>query len=228
MPVGSHTILVFALALRAADPSVLAPSLTADLDGDGTTETARATAARGSVRLEILDGAGRVLAEAKAPAPPGPVVPITLTSAPLGSPGALLVLSAATDTTACRTVWRYHDRTLASLPIRDAAGKELPACAPPGGWIEEFRPEEGRPSVLVRERVEKTANGALKTREVYAFAGFSLDFDPARSSIQIEGIPIPSWYDATFYARGALETLKGRYGLAAMKNETTLHVEADA
>ena len=228
MPAGSHTILVLALALRAAEPSALSPSLTADLDGDGTNETARATAARGSVRLEILDGAGRVLAEAKAPAPAGAVVPITLTSAPLGSPGALVVLAAATDTSQCRTVWRYHDRALTSLPIRDAAGKELPACAPPGGWTEEFRPEEGRPSVLVRERVEKTARGALRTREVYAFAGFSLDFDPARSSIQIEGIPIPSWYGATFYTRGALETLKLRYGLAALKKETTLRVEADA
>jgi hypothetical protein len=228
MLVGFPAIFAFALALRAAEPSVLSPSLTADLDGDGTMETARATAARGSVRLEILDDGGRLLAEARAPAPPGAIVPITLTSAPLGSPGALVVLVAATDAMSCRTVWRYHDRTLASLPIRDAAGKELPACAPPGGWTEEFRAEVARPSVLVRERVEKTSRGALKTREVYAFAGFSLDFDPARSSIQIEGIPIPSWYGATFYTRGALETLSLRYGLAAMQRETTLHIEADA
>src|SRR4029453_8913319 len=155
MLVGIPAILAFALALRAAEPSVLSPSLTVDLDGDGTTETARATAARGSVQLEILDDGGRRLAEAKAPAPPGTIVPITLTSAPLGSPGALIVLVAATDTMSCRTVWRYHARTLASLPIRDAAGKDLPACAPPGGWTEDFRAEEGRPSVLVRERVEK-------------------------------------------------------------------------
>jgi hypothetical protein len=228
MLVGIPAILAFALALRAAEPSVLSPSLTVDLDGDGTTETARATAARGSVQLEILDDGGRRLAEAKAPAPPGTIVPITLTSAPLGSPGALIVLVAATDTMSCRTVWRYHDRTLASLPIRDAGGKDLPACAPPGGWTEDFRAEEGRPSVLVRERVEKTSRGALKAREVYAFAGFSLDFDPARSSTQIEGIPIPSWYGATFYTRGALETLSLRYGLAAMQRETTLHIEADA
>ncbi len=228
MLVGFPAILAFALALRAAEPSVLSPSLTADLDGDGTTETARATAARGSVRLEILDASGRRLADAKAPAPPGAVVPITLTSAPLGSPGALVVLVAATDTMACRTVWRYHDGTLASLPIRSAAGKELPACAPPAGWTEEFRAEQGRPSVLVRERVEKTSRGGLKTREVYAFAGFSLDFDPSRSAVEIEGIPIPSWYGATFYTRGALETLSLRYGLAAMRRETTLRIEADA
>ena len=228
MLVGFPAILAIALALRAAEPSALSPSLTADLDGDGTKETARATAARGSVRLEILDAAGRRLADAKAPAPPGAVVPITLTSAPLGSPGALVVLVAATDTMACRTVWRYRDGTLASLPIRGAGGKELPACAPPAGWTEEFRAEEGRPSVLVRERVEKTSRGTLRIREVYDFAGFSLELDPKRSSTQIEGIPIPSWYSATFYTRGALETLAVRYGLAAMRPETTLHIEADA
>jgi len=152
MLVGLPAILAVALAVRAAEPSVLSPTLTADLDGDGTMETARATAARGSVRLEILDAGGRRLADAQAPAPSGAVVPITLTSAPLGSPGALLVLVAATDAMSCRTIWRYHDRTLASLPIRDAAGKELPACAPPSGWTEEFRSEPGRPGTPLRSR----------------------------------------------------------------------------
>jgi len=80
----------------------------------------------------------------------------------------------------------------------------------------------------VSASVEKTARGTLRTRETYAFAGFILDFDPKRSAVDIEGIPIPSWYGATFYSRSALETLSQRYGLAAMQRETTLTIEADA
>ena len=217
---------ILALAL-AAEPSAIAPSVSADLDGDGRVETVRASASRGSVKLEVTDPAGRRLSDAKAPAPPGAVVPLTLTTAPVGSAGALVVLTAATDSMVCRTVWRFRDGTLSLLPIRDAKGKALPDCSPPG-WKEEFRKEEGAPAFLVREKTEKTTAGTLRTRETYAFAGFSLDFDAARSSSEIEGIPIPSWFAATLYTRGALETLYGRYGLAAMRAETTLRIVTDA
>ncbi|MFY9552366.1 MAG: hypothetical protein WAU32_14560, partial [Thermoanaerobaculia bacterium] len=100
-------ILALAPSLRVAEPSALAPSLSADLDGDGTVETVRATAARGAVKLEVLDAEAHRLAVAKAPAPAGQVVPITLTSAPLGSAGALVEVVAATDASVCRTIWRY-------------------------------------------------------------------------------------------------------------------------
>ncbi|MFY9551125.1 MAG: hypothetical protein WAU32_08250, partial [Thermoanaerobaculia bacterium] len=113
-------------------------------------------------------------------------------------------------------------------PVRDASGKERPDCEPAGGWTARFEKEaEGRPSALVREHLEKTARGTLRTRETYAFAGFSLDFDPKRSSAELEGIPIPSWYPATLYTRSALETLYGRFGLAALRQEPTLRIEAD-
>jgi hypothetical protein len=218
------------LALRLAGPSSIpsTSSVSADLDGDGAAETVTAAPARDGIRVEVRDAAGRRLARAKAPVPSGDVVPFELLTAPLGSVGALLAVTAATDVSACRTIWRFRDGTLARIPVRDAAGRQRPDCESPGGWSERFeRPSEGRPSALVRERVEKTARGNLRTRETYAFAGFSLDFDPKRSSVEIDGIPIPSWYPATLYTRAALERLYGRFGLAALREEPTLRIEAD-
>ncbi len=53
-------------AANAAQTSGIAPSLNADLDGDGASETVTAVPSRGSVRLEVRDAAGRALADAKA------------------------------------------------------------------------------------------------------------------------------------------------------------------
>jgi hypothetical protein len=219
--------LVGALAF-AAEPSAIAPSLTADLDGDGTAETVTAAPAKGAVRLRVRDAAGARLADAKAPAPAADVVPVALTSGPLGSAGALVEVAAATDTMECRTIWRYRGGELTKLPIRDASGRALPDCAPPSGWVSRWEREgAGRPAAWARERSETAAAGALRTREIYAFAGFSLDFDPARSQVEIGGIPIPSWYAATLYPRAALETLYGRFRLADMRREPTLRIETD-
>ncbi len=206
--------------------------LAVDLDGDGTEETVTAAPGRrdGDVRLEVRDSKGKKVANAKAPAPTpgGDVVQVVLTAGALGSPGSLIEVAASTDASECVSVWRFKQRGLARLPIRGADGKELPDCARPGEWTWTWNQEaEGRPSALVRERTEKVENGVLRTRETFAFAGFSLDRDARRSGSEINGVPIPSWYPATFYARPALEILYGRFDLSRMRSEPTLRVEAD-
>ena len=225
-------------AAAVAAPSSVAPNgaqfsgvsanFAADLDGDGATETVIAVPSRGTVRLEVRDAAGRHLADAKAPSPPGEVVPVTLTSGPLGSAGALIEVVAATDKSECRSIWRYRDGRLTPLPIRDASGRALPDCGAPAGWTSSWlREGDGRPAAWARERTQTTATGPLLTRDVYAFAGFSLDFDAARSSSIISGVPIPDWYAATLYSRAALETLYSRFRLGEMRREPTLRFRTD-
>ena len=222
------TSVALLLTFAAAEPGAVAPSLSADLDGDGVAETVTAVPSPGTVRLQVRDAGGRRLAEAKAPAPSAQVVPVALTAAPIGSAGALLEVDAATDTSACRSVWRYRNGVLERLPIRDAGGKPLADCESGGDWTYSWETEAaGRPSALVRERVERVPAGELRTRDTFAFAGFSLDRDPRRSRAEINGIPIPSWYRTELYTRPALERLYGRFGLAALSDEPTLTIEAD-
>jgi hypothetical protein len=221
------TGLVLSFALAAAEPAAVAASLSADLDGDGAAETVTASPARGALRLEVREAGGR-RADATAPSPSGDVVPVTLTAAPIGSAGALLEVGAATDASDCRSIWRYRDGKLERLPIRDGAGQPLPDCGRPGVWTYVWESEAaGRPSAWVRERVETVASGQLRTREIFVFAGFSLDFDPKRSRAEIGGIPIPAWYRATLYTRAALEQLYARFDLAAADREPTLAIETD-
>jgi hypothetical protein len=135
---------------------------------------------------------------------------------------------ASTDASECVSVWRFKDGALARLPIRGAAGTPLPDCGRPGEWTRTWEREaEGRPSALARERTEKVDGGVLRVREVFAFAGFSLDEDARRSGSEINGVPIPSWYRAIFYARPALEILYSRFELARMRPQPTLSIEAD-
>ncbi len=220
--------LLASILLFPAGPSTIAPSLTVDLDGDGTKESVTAESARGFVRLQVRDAAGRKLADAKAPSPAGEIVPLALTSGPLGSAGALVEVVAATDAMECRTFWRYRDGALASLPLLDAAGKTVPACSLPAGWTARWEAASGgRSAAWLRERTETAAGGPLEVREAYAFAGFSLDFDAARSATRIAGVPIPAWYAATLYSRAALEILYSRFRLEGMRAEPTLSIEAD-
>ena len=220
--------LLALLLLCPAGPSTIAPSLTVDLDGDGTNEGVTAESARGFVRLQVRDAAGRQVADAKAPSPAGDVVALSLTSGPLGSAGALIEVAASTDAMDCRTFWRYRDGALGSLALRDAAGQTLPACAAPGGWSSRWEAASGgRSAAWVRERTETVAGGPFEVREAYAFAGFSLDFDAERSATRIGGVPIPAWYAATLYSRSALEILYSRFRLEAMRSEPTLAIEAD-
>jgi hypothetical protein len=220
--------VLFFSFLAGVDPSTARPSVAADLDGDGAVETIMATPSPDGVRLEVRDAAGRARASAVAAAPGSGTVTAVLAAAPIGSAGALVELTARAGSSECRTVWRYRDGRLTRLPLRDAGGQELPDCAGADGWT--YRWEDGgagRPSILVRETVENTATESFRRREAFAFAGFSLDYDPAHSSSEINGVPIPSWYPAILYTRGALETLYGRFDLAAMRSEPTLKFEAD-
>jgi hypothetical protein len=228
-PTGVLLTLLAAAPSSAATPqSAALPTVSADLDGDGSVETATASSARGGIRVEVRDGRGRRIADARAPAPPGDVVPFTLTTAPIGSAGALLEVSAATDSSECVSIWRLRGRALSRVPILDAAGKPLPDCAPPAGWTWRWEAQPGRPSELVRERTETVAAGSLTSREAYAFAGFSLERVSARSGGEINGIPIPSWFPETLLTRSALETLYARFGLEAMRREPELRIETDA
>jgi hypothetical protein len=215
------------LLLRlATDP--LAPSLTADFDGDGREETVTAVPRRGAVRLEVRDASGRQRGDANAPAPSADVVHVELSAGSLGSAGALLAVTAATDASECLSVWRYRAETLAQLPLHDAAGKDVPDCSRPGVWTFRWEKEaEGRPAALVRERSEKSEQGTLRIREVFAFAGFSLDADAKRSSREIEGVPIPAWYAAVLYPASALEALYARFDLSRLRAEPTLAIVAD-
>lgn len=225
MPIRVALVLgLAALAPREA----LAPSLTADLDGDGSVEIVTALSTRGTVRVEVRGEDGTKAADAKAPAPAAEVEHVTLTSAPLGSVGSLLEVSASADASKCVSIWRYRERTLKRLPIRGADGKDLPDCGLTGEWTDRWeRESESRPSVLVRERTEKVAQGVFRIQDVYAFAAFSLDYDPKLSARQINGVPIPSWYGATLYTRAALEKLYGRFDLASLKSEPTLSILTD-
>ena len=215
------------LLLRlGSDP--LAPHLAADFDGDGREETIAATPRRGAVRLDVRDAAGRKLADASAPSPAADVAHVELSSGSLGSSGALLAVTASTDAVECVSVWRYRGKSLTRLSIRDGGGKDLPDCGRANAssfrWEQEA---EGRPAALVRERIETTEQGALRIRDVFAFAGFSLDADAKRSTREIEGVPIPAWYGAVLYSTPALETLYARFDLSRMRAEPTLTIATD-
>ncbi len=217
--------LTLVLAL-AANP--LSPALDVDLDGDGKPETVTAASAHGAVRLEVRDAGGRKLAKAEAPAPAADVVHAELSAGVLGSTGALLEVLASSDASECISIWRWKDRALTRIPVRDAGGKALPDCGRPGAWTWSWHREaDDRPAALVRERTEQVASGTLRVRERFAFAGFSLDADPGQSVAEINGVPIPSWYGATFYARPALEILYERFDLSRMRAHPTISIEAD-
>jgi hypothetical protein len=220
--------IFFLSFLAGADPSAASPSVSTDLDGDGSVETITAAASPDGMRLEVRDPAGRPRAHAVAAAPGSGTVTAVLDAASIGSAGALVELAVKAGTSECRTVWRYRDGRLTQLPLRDAEGQDLPDCAAADGWNYGWEDGgSGRPSFLIRESVESTAAGTFRRKEAFVFAGFSLDYDPARSSSEINGVPIPSWYPAVLYTRDALETLYGRYDLAAMRKEPTLRFEAD-
>ena len=188
-----------------------------------------AAPARGDVRLQVLDASGKKQADAKAPAPAADVVHVDLSAGPPPArTGALARSSAATDASECRSFWRYHAGKLARVPLRDAAARTCPTARRPGEWTWSWQREaDDRPSVLVRERTQHVESGVLRVREAFAFAGFSLDADPPRSGAQINGVPIPSWYGAIFYARPALEILYGRFDLSRMRAHPMVSVEAD-
>src|SRR5262249_11317602 len=142
--------------------------------------------------------------------------------------GSLLEVVASTDASECLSVWRYHDGSLTRLPIRGDGGKALPDCASPGEWSHRWeRPTPDAPSVLVREKTETAERGTLRRREVYAFAGFSLDLDPKRSGTDVGGLPIPQWYTARYYTLQGLQHLYDRFDLSRFRAMPRLSIDAD-
>jgi hypothetical protein len=81
--------------------------------------------------------------------------------------------------------------------------------------------------VLVRERTREVARGTLRSREAYTFAGFSLDLDAERSGADVDGIPIPAWYDARYYTQRGLQQLYARFDLPAFRAMPSLAIESD-
>jgi hypothetical protein len=219
-------------------PESMTPRLSADLDGDGKAEAVTASASRGAVSLTVEGGSAKRPITAKAPAPAQDVVRVSLTAAALGTPGSLLEVSATTDASECLSVWRYHDGALTRLPIRGVGGRALPDCAPRSGgsgsgdggaaWTHRWeRPAADAPSVLVRERTTEVARGTLRNRETYSFAGFSLDLDPERSGADVNGVPIPAWYDARYYTHSGLQQLYARFDVPALRAMPSLAIESD-
>ncbi len=217
--------LLVSVRLASAE---MAPSLSADFDGDATADTATAESQRGAVRLRVGNGASGKTASASAPAPAGDVVRVALTAAPLGSVGSLLEVLASTDVSECLSVWRYQAGALTRLPIRASGGRPLPDCAPPGEWTHRWeRAAPDAPSSLVRERTIVVDGRTLRRRETYAFAGFSLDLDPRRSTTDVDGLPIPAWYDARFYSPEGLDRLYARFDLTGFRATPYLEIVAD-
>ena len=207
----------------------MTPSLSEDLDGDGIEETVVATPARGAVRLEVRGGsAKKKIAAVPAPAPAADVVRVALTAARIGSTGSLIELVASTDASECISVWRYHDAALTRIPIRNAQGRALADCEAPGVWSHRWEREtKDAPSVWIRERTEPVERGTLRRREVFTFAGFSLDADPKRSGAEIDGVPIPAWYASRLYTLPGLDMLSQRFGLAKFHSLPQLRIVTD-
>src|SRR5262249_20854406 len=140
----------------------------------------------------------------------------------------LVAVDAATDAARCVSVWRLRGNALERVPIRDERSKELPDCGPPGGWAYRFeRESDDRPAVLGRERTDPSAQGPVHVRDVFVFAGFSLDADAGRATREVSGVAIPRWYDAVLYSTEALTVLNGRYDLSRMRPEPTIRIAAD-
>jgi hypothetical protein len=216
---------IVALAAAAAEPA----TLTADLDGDGQAETATARLSRRTIHVEIDDAGGRRLASADAASPGAAAGPaaLSLSIGPLGSSGALLEVAAAAAGGECHSVFRFRGGTLSRLPLREGS-RERSDCGPAEGWTVRWeRPSQEAPSVLVRERTLESPTGAHREREVFAFTGFALELDPARSSAEIGGVSIPAWSERVLYTRMALEILKSRYDLSKFRSAPRLVIEAN-
>jgi hypothetical protein len=123
--------MFLSLAILAAGASLQAgPALTADLDGQGTRETAAAVVAGRTVGLEIRDERGGLLARESVPSPGQASPLVELSLGPLGSAGALVEAAVSGAGVECRTLWRYRDGRLSRVPLLGASGP-VPDCGPP-------------------------------------------------------------------------------------------------
>ena len=220
--------LLFAAWVLASPAPALPPEWKADLDGDGKVETATAHVRGKTIRLEIADASGKRLASADAPAPDGATdASIRLQGGSLGSPGALLEVAGDGSGHECRSVWRFHDKALARLPLRRGTASQAD-CSASEGWTTKWeKPAENAPAVYVRERTRETPGGRHHEKEVFAFTGFALELDPSRGAAEIAGVEIPAWNDAILYTKPALDTLVSRFDLSPFRAAPRLRIQAD-
>jgi hypothetical protein len=223
---------LLATSLAAASPSSPPPpaSLSIDLDGDGSPEQVSAAAKRRAARVEVRSAAsGKVIARADVPVPAAKtdgVPEITLSAGSLGSAGALLEVVAVSGAQECRSVWRLREKALLRVPL--AASPPAADCGPRGEWSYSWdRPADDAPAEYRRERIRETGLGPHRKVESFRYAGFRLEIDPARSSSEIRGVRIPSWYAATLYRRSALEGLYAHYDLSALKKSPRVRFVTD-
>jgi hypothetical protein len=237
------TALTFALALAAPMPQTAsaasiasnasappAAALSVDLDGDGTAESVTAVAHRRKVRVEIRSAAGKLVAAAEAPAPPGGGASVAFTAGSIGSAGSLLEVAAADGGQECRSVWRLHEGALRRIPLAPpgAPGRIEADCGPRDGWIYGWdQPSRDVPAEYRRERTRETPDGPHHVIESFRYSGFRLEIDPARSRAEIRGITIPSWFPARLYRKVALTALYARFDLASLKKSPRLRFRTD-
>jgi hypothetical protein len=219
-------VVVAALAAEISSPVPAPAALTADFDGTGRALTAKVSARGKTARLEITGAKGKLLSAVDAPAP-GSGSAVRLSGGSLGSPGTLIEVVAAGPREQCRSFWRFREGKLVRLPAR-RSNQDLPDCARPEGWTARWEKKAAdAPAVWVRERTRKTPHGTHQEREVYAFSGFALDFDSARSSGEIGGVSIPVWNDAILYTPSALDILSSRFDLERFRAAPRLRIRAD-
>ncbi|HTO88190.1 MAG TPA: hypothetical protein VMR54_11780 [Thermoanaerobaculia bacterium] len=214
---------VCAAALGLADAPA---SVTADFSGAGGSETITAQPKGKAVRLEARDASGKRLAKADAPAPAGRNPSIAFQTGSIGSVGTLLEVAASSGGSVCRSVWRLRDGALSKLPILDGE-KAVPDCEESASWTTRWDESRNEPAQYLRERTRETPRGKLHETRAFAFAGFDLRGDAKRSSIEINGVPIPEWFDEQLYRKAELENLFQRFGLSAFRTAPRLRFEVD-
>lgn len=217
-----------AIAAAAAASAVSSPesAVTADFSGGGAVETATARPKGKGVRLEIRDASGKRVSRSDAPAPGAGNPAIALQTGSIGSVGTLLEVAAAGGGRVCRSVWRLRDGSLSRLAILDGA-KAIPDCESASEWTARWDETQNEPARYVRERTRETPQGRLHETRVFVFEGFELRLDAKRCGAQINGVPIPEWYDAELYAKSGLDALFQRFALSGFARAPRLRFEAD-
>jgi hypothetical protein len=226
-------MVFFLVALSvAASTAAASPTLSVDLDGDGSAETVTAVPARRGVRIEVRSGAGKKLATVDAPSPRSDGSPvISLSSGSLGKSGSLLEVVAATETEECRSVWRLAKGALVRVPV--ATGETpAPDCGPAREWTSSWDAASSTSApdgadIYRRERSRETPKGRLHQVEWFRYTTFRLERDPERSSAEIGGVTIPNWSPVYMYPKPALEILYARFGLEPFKTGPRLRWRAD-
>lgn len=223
------SLLIAAVAATAAAASAPSrPTLSVDLDGDGSIESVTAKLARRGVDVDVRSAAGKKIATVMAPAPRSRAAEsISLASGSAGSAGALLEVIATSAEEECRSVWRLVRGQLLRVPVGGEAAP-LPDCGKPGEWTWSWdRPSGSEPAVYRREHTRETAEGTHHQVESFRLAGARLEPDPARSAAEIRGVTIPSWFPAKLYPKDALDFLYQRIELSNLRKATRLVWRAD-